>query len=146
MSNNKKNKIPLKKLVDFIHDENNNAFYSSDESLKRFDDGLSLILKRANSAQAHSWINKAKGEISKFNEQLKSSLIEKYSKLSRVELLAEFKKESLGGLTFQHQFRNKKPEDLSEDELRSILEDQELLKSLNKQKGTPPDGSGEDKG
>jgi hypothetical protein len=139
MANNRTEK--LKKFVEFIHEPNSSEFCSSPESMKRFNDGLSLILKKAASAQAHSWVGKAKTEMTAFAERARSSVTSKFSTLTRTQLLERLQEG--GGLVFQHQFRNKKPEELSDDELRSLLDDQELLKGLNGGKEPPTDGSGE---
>lgn len=138
---NDKKKGQISKFIEFVHDASLGNLHSSPESLKRFDDGLAVLLKKAKEAQAHSWISKAKGEIAAFAEQSIKAVSSKFAGLSRQQLLAEIKKQIDGGLNFQHQFRNKKPDDLSDDELRSILDDQEILKDLKK--GAPKDGSGE---
>lgn len=143
MSSKKKEK--MKKFVEFVHDEGLESLYSSSESLKSFDEGLATLLKRADAAQAHSWISKAKDEMTIFAEQVRKSVTSKFSGLSRAQLLAELQTKMEGGLAFQQQFRNKKPEELSDEEIRSILDDRELLKTLNEKKGMPTDGSGEGK-
>lgn len=133
----------IQKFAEFTHDASLDSLYSSPESLKRFDEGLSSLLRKADAAQAHSWITKARDEMSSFAGQIKESVTSKFSGLTRTQLLAELKNKMDSGLVFQHQFRNKKAEDLSDEELRSILDYQQLLKLLNQKKGVPTDGSGE---
>ncbi len=130
MANKKLDK--LGQLADFSSSDG--EISSSPQSLKRLQDTINEQLTRAEKAGKKSWLSRAPAERKKFETKvsgLLDRLTEKFG--SREELLAAIKNGLLGGAAqkkLQLQFRNRSVDELSDDDLMSVVGDQEVLELL----------------
>lgn len=134
-----KNSSILDKLADFIYDDMDINETCSPESLARFDHGLQKQMERAKVSAKKSWLSRAPMERSNFTNQIKTRAAEVISRFkNKEELIQAIQNGLLGGSAkqqFQLQFRNRRVDELSEEDLRSIIDDQEILNLLNKKNG-----------
>jgi hypothetical protein len=111
----------------------------SAESVLRLEKCISEQLERAKTASKKSWLGRAQAERKKFEESTKdliSNLAMKYG--SRPDLISAIQNGLLGTGAKDRlllQFRNRKADQLSDDDLRAIVGDQEILELLRKFKG-----------
>lgn len=109
---------------------------SSKESLARFELKLKEQLERGRKAFKKQWIGRSKAARIQFAESAKNILSDFYKIYgSREELIKSIQQGLLGAETksrLQVQFRNRKIEELSDEELRSIIGDQALIEILKK--------------
>lgn len=132
MNKNSKSKFEL--FADFLYSDEFAELESSKESLLRFQEKLKEQLDRADKAHKKGWKERASLARSKFQESAQniiSDLASHYG--SRQDLIKAIQNGVLGG-DLQVQFRNRKIDELSDDELRSIIGDKELLDLLHKMK------------
>jgi len=126
-------------FADFLFSDAFCDLESSKESLVRFEAKLKEQLERGRKALKKSWIGRASAARTQFEESAKN-VVSELSKMygSRKELMKAIQDGILGGeikSRLQVQFRNRKIDELSDEELRSIVGDQELLEILKKIKG-----------
>lgn len=121
----------------FIHSEKSSFFHSSAESIARFDSGFEKILNEAKKSKKHAWISKAGKDLGSFREKIKEQI--RNANISRVQIIELLKVKKMTG--FQHQFRNKKLNEMTDDELLSVLEDHEILELLKRKKGGDSESS-----
>lgn len=137
---NRKFNSEFERLADFLFEEEGDSEISSASKL-RLEKCISEQLERANKISKRSWISRAQAERKKFEESAKnivSSLTEKYG--SRADLVSAIQNGLLGGGIQQRYllgFRNRRIDELSDEDLRSIIGDQEILELLKKFKGEP---------
>ena len=136
---NKKFKSEFERSADFLHQPGEAE--SSSASVLRFEKCISEQLERAKSASKKGWLVRAQAERNKFEDSAKdliSNLAKKYG--SRADLISAIQQGLLGTNAKERlllQFRNRKVNELSDDDLRSIVGDQEILELLKKFKGNP---------
>lgn len=135
-------KSGLDTFVDFLHsvemnEEGKIGIHSSKESVHRYLEGLREILEQSQRMKKHAWLRKAKVDRARFSEKIDKGLESLKKKFgSRSEIIDAIKGGLLGKgaqLGFQHQFRNKNVEELSDEDLKSILDDQIIIELLEKE-------------
>lgn len=133
---NKKISERFDKFADFLYTDPGVDYESSVESLIRFNSALKQQLERANQASKKNWLARAQDKKNQFERTAKeiSSEIKKYG--SRKELIEAINSLVSGdlGQNYHLQFRNRKIDELSDDDLRAILSDQKILEELSKKK------------
>jgi hypothetical protein len=133
MANKKLDKFG--QLADFSSSDG--EISSSPQSLKRLQDTVDEQLARAEKAGKKSWLSRAPAGRKEFEAKvsgLLDRLTEKFG--SRDELLAAIKNGLLGGAAqkkLQLQFRNRSVDELSDDDLMSLVGDQEVLELLKRE-------------
>lgn len=135
-----KNQSKLDMLIDFLHDEdlfNKNCIsYSSPESIENLSNSLNKMLLEAQSILNHDWIIKVRKERSLSSCKIEKLLLNLQNKFtSREQLIEAITKGILGDkvkLEFQYHFRNKKVDELTDEDLLSIINDQAIIEFLEK--------------
>ena len=130
----------FEKFAKFISDSDS-EITSSPESLSRLSNTINLQLQRAAKAEQKdkkAWIARSQAKRDAFAETAKNTVSKIREKFKTKEELINAIQTGLLGegaqRKFQLQFRNKSADELSESDLRSIIEDQELLEILKKSK------------
>lgn len=97
---------------------------------------LQNLLKESKQLEQQSWKVSAKSERTKFAAELKSQIADLVAQFGdKKKLWDEIVSGGLGSdakFKLQTQFRNAKPEDLSEKDIQAILGDQKVLELLKK--------------
>lgn len=123
-------------FVEFLFSDAFCEIESSTESLLRFETKLKEQLERARKALKKGWIEKAKEKRLQFEGSAKTAISE-LSKIygSREDLINAIQNGLLGKdvkSRLQVQFRNRTIDEISDEDLRSIVGDQQLLEILKK--------------
>lgn len=128
----------LDKFLNLVDASFEGELESSPADMANLQMKLHNLLKEAKHLEQQSWKVTAKVERAKFAEDLKSQVADIVAQYGdKKKLLEEILKGGLGGaakFNLQTQFRNIKPEDLSEKDIQAILGDQKVLELLKNSK------------
>lgn len=128
----------LDKFLNLVDASFEGELESSPADMANLQMKLHNLLKEAKQLEQQSWKVTAKAERAKFAEDLKGQIADIVAQYgNKKKLLEEILKGALGGAAkfkLQTQFRNAKPEDLSEKDIQSILGDQKVLELLKNSK------------
>lgn len=108
-------------------------------NMKRIDDGVASILKEVDRAIKRTQLDRAKEQRASFGQTLKDAAKTTFGFGSRKELVDAILSGKFGGVAqgrLQVQFRNRKPDELSDEDLKGLLDDQEILALLEKFRGS----------
>lgn len=125
-------------LIDFLYDPSDESFSSSKESVARFDEGLKRILERGQRNAKQGWKERGRKQIDEFRASTQNTIKEFIDQFgSREALVSHILSGGLGTQAQRHlqvQFRNRSVDELSEQDLKSVLADVKLLELLSEAK------------
>lgn len=127
----------FEKFIEFVDSDEG---LSSKEAKERLNDRVKSQLLRAKSVSGKSWISEASANRKKFNEASQGLIKELKNKMgSNAEIVGAIRNGSFGAgakQKLQVQFRNRSVNDLSDEDLLSIIGDQKLLELLKQFRGS----------
>lgn len=132
----------IERLLDFLQNDDvedtavlRGNLEKAGVDLSRIEARLASSLKDADRAIKRKALERASEERSKFGESLKDAAKNLFGFSSRQELMDAILKGRFGETAqgrLQVQFRNRNPEELSDNDLKGLLEDQQILELLEK--------------